>query len=144
MTVLGARSARFFEGSLVVLTYKSLARAVRDFFEGSLVVLTYKSDILFGLQERILSILVRASIFEQGYMKYMAFLCILLYPQNTLGYTLTPQSDAGCAGIARARRRGHLAKSARPWRCAAARGGAISRRTLGARRTRTRTSVYDT
>ena len=38
----------------------------------------------------------------------------------------TPQSDAGCAGIARARRRGHLAKSARPWRCAAARGGAIS------------------
>ena len=41
-----------------------------------------------------------------------------------------------CAGIvARARRRGHLAKSARPWPCAAARGGVISRRTLGARRT---------
>ena len=38
----------------------------------------------------------------------------------------TPQSDAGCAGIARARRRGHLAESVRPWRCAAARGGAIS------------------
>ena len=37
----------------------------------------------------------------------------------------TPQSEAGCAGIARARRRGHLAESARPWRCAA-RGGAIS------------------
>ena len=48
---------------------------------------------------------------------------------------LTPQSDAGCAGIARARRRGHLAKSTRPWRCAAARGGAISRRPLRPRRT---------
>ena len=39
----------------------------------------------------------------------------------------TPQSDAGCAGIARARRRGHLAKSARPWRCAAACRDAIPR-----------------
>ena len=47
----------------------------------------------------------------------------------------TPQSDAGCAGIARARRRGHLAKSARPWRCAAARGGANSRRPLRPRLT---------
>ena len=47
----------------------------------------------------------------------------------------TPQSDAGCAGIARARRRGHPAKSARPWRCAAARGGAILRYALGGRRT---------
>ena len=47
----------------------------------------------------------------------------------------TPQSDAECAGIARARRCGHVAKSARPWRCAVARGGAISRRALGARRT---------
>ena len=36
-------------------------------------------------------------------------------------YLQTPQSGAGCAGIARARRRGHLAKSARPWRCTAAR-----------------------
>ena len=50
-------------------------------------------------------------------------------------YLQTPQSDAGCAGIARARRRGHLAESARPWRCAAARGEVISRRAQGARRT---------
>ena len=48
----------------------------------------------------------------------------------------TPQSDAGCAGIARARRRGHLAKSARPWRCAAACRDAISRRAWAARRGR--------
>ena len=38
----------------------------------------------------------------------------------------TPQSDAGCAEIARARRRGHLAKSARPWRCAGARGSNLA------------------
>ena len=38
----------------------------------------------------------------------------------------TPQSDAGCAGIARARRRGHLAQSARPWRCAGARGSKLA------------------
>ena len=50
-------------------------------------------------------------------------------------YLQSPQSDVGCAGAARARRRGHLAKFARPWRCAAARGEAISRHALGARRT---------
>ena len=51
----------------------------------------------------------------------------------------TPQSEAGCAGIARARRRGHLAESARPWRCAA-RGGAISLRAL--RQDTPRSEVY--
>ena len=41
---------------------------------------------------------------------------------------LTPQPDAGCAGIARARRRGHLAESARPWRCVARGGSSLAAR----------------
>ena len=48
----------------------------------------------------------------------------------------TPQSDAGCARIARARRRGHLAQSARPVargavRCAGARGSKLAVRAGG-------------
>ena len=52
---------------------------------------------------------------------------------------LTPQSDAGCAGIARARRRGLLGKFGPPcpWRGAAACGNANSRCAWGGRLERT-------